>query len=273
MRELFELLVTITLPIPLASSEYLRRSFNYFRKFFLLGIRSVRDGVGNVILFEGTSIFLRRNSSDFLVFDQIFLNRELEEIIRVFKKESELNYMIDCGANIGLTALFVSRNFSECKILAIEPEQGNFEILLKNLRLNENAKIVPINKGVWSKAAVLEHDRNFCPAKGWAFSLREPKDPGVGNIRVDTLDKIVSDAKFDGCDYLKIDIEGAEFEVFRNVESLNEVLNTTKVISVEVHEKRGSKSEIEAGLIKLGFELGYTGELIVGYGIKYRNRI
>jgi hypothetical protein len=42
--------------------------------------------------------------------------------------------IIDAGANIGLASLYLAQAFRECRILAVEPDPDNFEILIHNVR-------------------------------------------------------------------------------------------------------------------------------------------
>jgi hypothetical protein len=69
---------------------------------------------------------LRPNTSDMDVFQQIFVNEEYE-----FSLDTDPAVIIDAGANIGLASIYYSIKYPKAKIIAIEPELSNYE-LLKN---------------------------------------------------------------------------------------------------------------------------------------------
>ena len=102
---------------------------------------------------------LRKNSSDYEVFKQVVIKKEYEPLINYFKVNNiHPNLIIDCGANIGLTSIQFASNFPTCKIIAIEPDRNNFE-LLKTNTLNKN--ITSIHKAIWSIITTLNLNRNF----------------------------------------------------------------------------------------------------------------
>jgi len=245
--------------------EYLMFTKNSFDKYYEGGLVVAKKGRANVMQYQKLKIELRRDSSDFLVFDQVLLEEGLSSVIKVIKEKNiQIKTIVDCGANIGLTALYLNSHFPDAKILALEPEPENYKQLLKNLSCNNPHTISAVQVGVWSKKALLEHDVNFCFAKGWAFSLREP-DSSNGTIAVDTIPNILAAAHFGKVDYLKMDIEGAEFEMFRNLDSWKQVLDNIKIITIEIHEKKGSVYEIANILRANGFEFDKFGELLTAW--------
>jgi FkbM family methyltransferase len=243
---------------------YLLRTQRSFSRYRSLDIATRREKEHTVLSFEGQQIYLRRDSSDFMVFDQIMLEEEFKPFVQLIADEGiVVRNIIDCGANIGLTLLYFSRKFPGCSVLALEPEPENFQQLSRNIKANNLGRVRPVQVGVWSKKALLEHDVSFCHAKDWAFSVREASH-GAGTIAVDTLDNIMSEHDFPDVDYIKMDVEGSEFELFRNLASWNKALSKAKVISIEVHEKKGPITEIERLLIAAGFKVKRFGELLVG---------
>jgi FkbM family methyltransferase len=54
--------------------------------------------------------------------------------------------IIDCGANIGLVSVMMKCLFPDVKIIAIEPDETNFELLKKNLQHYEGIEL--INAGI-----------------------------------------------------------------------------------------------------------------------------
>jgi hypothetical protein len=93
-------------------------------------------------------IYLRNDPYDTQVFTQIFMRGELDI---TFRKEP--GYVIDGGANIGLAALYLKNKYPRAKIIAVEPERSNFELLKKNTR--DYPDIICLNYGIWNKSGRL----------------------------------------------------------------------------------------------------------------------
>jgi len=116
-------------------------------------------------------------------------------------------YWADIGANIGTFSCFAFQRGA--KVVSYEPEQDNFELLQRNLGVNKFAGN-SINKAVTYSGddAILytcKSERNkyrhsIFPHKGWGMV----KIPAVSFVDVLSL----------GVDCVKMDIEGAEFEIF-----------------------------------------------------------
>src|SRR5690554_2347811 len=85
---------------------------------------------------RGHDLKLRKHpSSDYNVFTQVFIDKEYEPPISYFLKNNiELKTVIDAGANIGLTSAYIKNEFPNAKIVCIEPDNDNFELLSYNLK-------------------------------------------------------------------------------------------------------------------------------------------
>ena len=96
-------------------------------------------------------ISMRAGTSDMWVFDQIFLYKEMETDFG-----QDMAFIIDAGANIGLTSAYFANRFPSAKILALEVDRRNFELLAANAR--PYANITPLLKGLWKRRANLTID-------------------------------------------------------------------------------------------------------------------
>ncbi len=211
---------------------------------------------------------LRLAGSDFEVFNQVILEDELKFVIKYTSQlKNNALQIIDCGANIGLTTLAIKKSFPRAKIISIEPESSNYIQLCKNISDNNLSDVVAIEAGVWYEKTTLVPDLEFRDRSNWAFALKESEDSEAKGIPVDSLLNIAMTAGWSYVDLLKIDIEGSEFEIFRNVDKWQAILDTVKIISIEVHQEKGSAAEIEEILLKNGFQLMHSGELLIGLRI------
>jgi FkbM family methyltransferase len=214
---------------------------------------------------EGTQYVLRLPGSDFEVFNQIVLNNEYKTVLEFASRlNSDCLHIVDCGANIGLTTLMFKKQFPNAKIICIEPEPENYQQLCKNIENNKLADVIPLQCGVWHKKTILAPNLTFRDRSNWAFALKEIGNLSEGGIQVDSLSNIISNVGWSHIDVLKIDIEGSEFAIFRNLDSWKSILETAKIVSIEVHNEMGTINEIENILMQNGFTLRKSGELLIG---------
>jgi FkbM family methyltransferase len=171
-------------------------------------------------------LILRKNRTDLLVFRNIYMLKELK-----VPTISNPKLIIDGGAYTGLSSLYFSLQFPEATILAIEPNNQNFNILKKNTK--NNPQIKPIKAGLWhnnSKLKVLKRETG-----DWGFITKEVKNDENYDIKGITINKLLNQTKFEQIDILKLDIEGAEKELF----SINYKtwIKKVKIIMIELHDR------------------------------------
>jgi FkbM family methyltransferase len=176
--------------------------------------------------------FLRVPSSDVPTFEQIFIKQEYD-----FDVKRNPKIIVDAGANIGLASIYFSNKFPDVKIIAIEPEESNLEILKRNIAPYEN--IILVCKALWHENTRINL---VDPGLGkWGFmtqaqdSAEERHGQIVYEVQGVTVDTIMKEQGIDHIDILKIDIEGAERELFRDPSSWIEKVDS---LIIELHECR-----------------------------------
>src|SRR5271170_4008834 len=118
--------------------------------------------------------------------------------------------IVDGGANIGIETLRFRHFHPEARIVAIEPDSGNFEILSRNA--GADGKIELLKSGLWSHNCRL-HIIPGASAEG--FRAEEVKgEPQPGDVDAVSIPSIMKAYGLDEIDILKLDIEGAEYQVF-----------------------------------------------------------
>lgn len=208
--------------------------------------------------------YARSNSSDLLVYDQVFID---EEYAQETKLLHEMNIMpsviIDCGANIGCASLYLYAYYPNANYICREPDLENTQQLEKNFSLNHIKNLKIYQKGLWSKKTTLFLNTDFRDGLNWSYNIGERvTEHKIGTI---SLRDIINDNKLISIDLLKIDIEGAEKEVFTNDGYNCDWLNITKVIVIEIHDEYQCRENILRILIKHDFELLDSGELTIGF--------
>lgn len=137
-----------------------------------------------------------------------------------FKKIIKNNYtVIDAGANIGLTAIYAGKlTGRKGKVYAFEPMPTTFDILCFNIKLNKLKNITAINCGLSDFEGKAEIYNNLHINRGAASLYSDKKENGV-SINITTLDKIVAQYEITDVDFIKIDIEGAEYPMLKGGKS------------------------------------------------------
>lgn len=182
---------------------------------------------------------LRNGTSDINVFISIFLLGDLNLRLKIDPK-----LIVDAGAYTGLSALFYASKYPRAKIITIEPERTNFEILEKNTRSINN--IDRIQAGLWNRDAYLKIiDRQ---TGKWGFVVKEVSGSEAYDIKAITIDTILKKSGMKEIDILKIDIEGSEKELFSGDCSM--WIDKVKVIVIELHDrfKEGCTAAVSAAI-------------------------
>lgn len=203
-------------------------------------------------------IYLRPWTSDLYVFEQIFINREYDTPL------SSPQCMLDAGANIGLASVYFANRFPDARIVAVEPESNNFEMLRLNTQRYPN--IQTVRAAVWSHAGRLKLENS--DDKSWAFRFTQSADETASDagsdsvvaIDIDRLAQTYNDSH--PFEFLKVDIEGAEKEVFA---AGGQWLEDARCIVVECHERLVPQCEstVISAMRSRSFVMHKSGEYFV----------
>ena len=172
---------------------------------------------------------LRLPSTDVYVHNQIFVQRQYQ-----FNVQAPPRIIVDAGANIGLFSIYMAQAFPEARIIALEPEAGNFARLKANVAAFP--QITPVHAALWHEATeVTVHDSGI---GNWGFSTASVSDhessTECGRIDAKTVDSLMAELNLKKIDILKIDIEGAEKEVFADP---TRWIDHVDSLVVELHEQ------------------------------------
>lgn len=175
--------------------------------------------------------FLRVPSSDVPTFDQIFIKNEYDCDFTIMPKT-----IVDAGANIGLASIYFANKFPDAKIIAIEPEESNLEVLRSNIAPYEN--IILVCGALWHENTKINLVDPGLGKWGFMTQAQDGVDKKYGEIVHEvqglTVNTIIEEQVIDHIDILKIDIEGAEREVFRDPSSWIEKVDA---LIIELHER------------------------------------
>lgn len=185
----------------------------------------IRFGFKNTVNFSGYNYHLRKGTSDMPVFRQIFMDGEYD-----FPFNIEPRIILDLGANIGLAAAYFAVRYPAARIIALEPSSGNYQQLLRNTAHHPNVKAY--NLAIWSDTKNLEIVESQMGGE-WAIQVKTQSRTSTSQvIRGITIPELAKLEVFTTIDLLKIDIEGAEEELFKDPDWFRQVNYT----AIELHD-------------------------------------
>ncbi len=199
-------------------------------------------------------IYLRPGTADLTTFREIFLREEYKlDLPQSFHPK----VIVDAGANIGFTSVFLAHRYPDATIYSLEPEPLNFNLLQKNTAGYPNIKA--IHAAVWHEDGVIEiTDKGF----GLRGFMAE-ESTGKGNrVTAISIGSLVKHYSIKAIDILKIDIEGSEKEVFSNDTGW---LAITTCLVIEIHDrmKPGCSDAVFRALQPYHFSKTVRGESLV----------
>jgi len=167
---------------------------------------------------------LSRQSADREVFRQVFVNWVYRNPVA---EELPPRVIVDVGAHIGIASVFFASRFPAAKVVAVEPDEDNFRLLVENTRLYGN--IVPLHAALWYEDSQLYVEAS--EEGSWASRVNtEGRGKPVQGL---TLKTLLASQGLEKVDILKLDVEGAEKEIF---ERDPQVLVNVRALYVELHD-------------------------------------
>lgn len=147
-----------------------------------------------------------------------------EEIYKFIPKRPD-PFILDCGSNIGLSIIYFKHLYPEAQIVGFEPDPNIFEVLTQNLRAYNFQDVELLQKAVWvNETVLLFHQDGSLGGK----IVDTSSDSNVIEVQATRLKEYLNQP----IDFLKIDIEGAEYDVLVDCK---EKLDCVDYLFVEYH--------------------------------------
>lgn len=205
-------------------------------------------------------VWLRQGSSDSFVFKQIFVHREYE----CLRHLADGGLVIDCGANVGYSSVYLLSVFPKCRVVAVEPDEGNFSMLQRNVEaFGERVRCV--RAGVWSQCAPLAISQDkYRDGAEWTKQVRVCGPGEVAEFNGVDINALLAESGQDRISLLKMDIEGAEAVVFS--ENYEGWLTKVDTIAIELHNDSifGDGEKVFYSAIEgRNVQLAKSGELVI----------
>lgn len=209
-------------------------------------------------------IFFKEFTNSYI--PQILQEIYIEKIYEPFLHGKKDLTIFDIGGNIGLFSYYAYPYAK--KIICMEPSKDHVEVIKHMLEYNKmDDKVGIVNAALSSKSEIrtFYHNKN-----NTMYSLEKEVNDGSYNEKVTTmtLSDLMLLTKTNYIDFMKLDIEGSEFDV---INSTSFETMSTKIDSmlVELHAWAGrNPSQITTTLKDYGFEVWHIPAQATLFGAK-----
>lgn len=233
------------------------RSFNFFSQ--------IKEHYPNIILKEHENgvcaefddlKFYVESPEEFYILKEVFVEKDYNLL------SNESYVVFDIGMNIGISSLFFAMKDNITKIYSFEPVLATYNQALYNFDLNKkySNKIKPFNVGLggFTRTEKVLYDSQMKGNCGIRLesspniSIDKAQEIEIQIISIEEIIKDIFDRHVDQKIVLKIDCEGAEYEIIKKLEDQN-LLMRIDVLMIEWHDK-GSEI-LEEALIRSNFNI------------------
>jgi FkbM family methyltransferase len=224
----------------------------YFKNWFLLFADWTGKLKNDSFLLEardGAKFIIRSGTMDRVVLQNIVIKNnyllEEEKHFRYYKN------VIDIGGHIGSFDIHISKLSPSALIFSFEPEPFNFQQLIKNIKINNlEDRIIPHQLAVANTGGKI---KLYLDKETFGHSTSISVSNRSIEINCITLKAIIEKYSIDYCDLLKMNAEGAEYDILLNLDK--EILKRIKSIRAHCHTIDDSKNVniLETYLSKNGF--------------------
>ena len=228
----------------------------------LLDYLGLISGDGVIRLSNGAQFQVLWGSSDKWSIHEIVLCDQycLKEI------DYQEGVIVDIGANIGVFSVYQAMENKDVKIYAFEPEPINFKRLSNNIKLNRlSPRIKAFQQAMAEKR---EFRRLYLSSDHRHHTFMGEKSNDFVLVKARLLEDFLSTEKINNCDLLKLDVEGAEYEIIYSLPVRD--LQKIRYISLEYHNlsNQGGRmgTALRGYLQRRGFAVTQTESLLRDVG-------
>ena len=193
----------------------------------------------------------RPTNSDRFTLGQVFIERDSDVTMEVAPR-----FIIDGGANVGYASIVFANKYPHAQIIAVEPELDNYRLAAENCRIYPNVRV--IQGGIWTSDSPLVIGNP--QAESWSFKVREVEQATPNAIHGYTIATLLAQSGFDMIDLLKLDIEGAEEQIFSASDT--GWLDHVRVLVIETHGERAEHA-VKMALAARTFTQTQQGEKLI----------
>jgi FkbM family methyltransferase len=177
--------------------------------------------------------------------------------------------VLDIGAHIGLFSIIAAKTTgSNGKVFAFEPAPQTVKVLNQTISINQLENVViPVNAAMGKEKGHITFFVSDTEADNSNSLISYKEDRKLNGIEVElnTIDTFVAENKLSKVDFIKIDVEGAEYDTLRGGEQVFLQLRPAFILAIhpEPIEKKGDTlKDIYDFLVQLNYHITYKNQPI-----------
>jgi FkbM family methyltransferase len=151
--------------------------------------------------------FYLRYVMDIAVLREVFVDKEYN-----WFPVADPKVIVDLGAHFGDTTLYYYAHFPDATIIAVEPSPENYERLVQHTKHIPN--IIPVQAAVGGTDGTISLNM-MSSSLGHSVKARKESQDSI-EVKLITLKNLLEFQRIEQVDIIKFDIEGAEFDLFRD---------------------------------------------------------
>lgn len=143
---------------------------------------------------------------------------------------------VDAGANIGLFSLFVAKFAPQAKVFAFEPNPKTFSALTQSISANGLSGVTAYRACLGNRPGKVSLHLHSWDSGGHSIDesqLGQGEKRGSIEVEMITLDSFLASGKLHALDVMKIDVQGAEWQVLEGAENCLKKFRPTIVVEIE----------------------------------------
>jgi len=171
--------------------------------------------------------------------------------LRRYLEEMTQGTFVDVGSHIGKYTIKMANQLgNNGRVISIEPEASNFEILKANVELNHLSNVTLLKVACWNKNENLKLYLSHSMDTG-EHSVKTPISRDFVEVSGLRLDDVLKDLQMEHIDFIKIDAEGADGEVLEGAEET--ITKNPRLRIIFEATNRGNLTKCQEVLRKYGF--------------------
>ena len=208
----------------------------------------------NIYNYKGLEILIDHSAGDANGAREVLTSNMYRKYINLIKFENKIN-VLDLGTNNGGFPLLIkSENIDINKLVCVELNPLTFSRMRFNIERNLNCVFIPLNMAICGESKEINVNFGNASTSDNIYNSDINDGNSFYKIKGVTFNEVYNETfQNEIIDICKIDIEGAEFEVFENENS--DLIKNCRYILIEIHHNaENSRENIRNKLIKMNFE-------------------
>ena len=213
-------------------------------------------GATSIIQKQQFKIHYRPGTADEKVLNESFDHDLFLKAVPEYRIKPD-HVIVDVGAHIGCFSLLVASKALKGKIYSFEPSKETYELLEKNVEVNDTANIIALQSALAAKDGTtsLYHD---IVTGNWGHTITKAVSGESEMVDCTSFETFIKREGIGQIDFIKFNCEGAEYSILLNTSPV--LLRRVKCMLVLYHgylEETYSTKQLAAYLSKAGFRIHY----------------